>query len=327
MKIAILLNMNDDLVKKLQGMLPEHQVTKLNPKDEKIEEKISEVEVIIGANVEDHILEAAKNLKLFQVPWVGVDRVNFEKLKEKKTPICNSKWNNRIVAEYAITLLLCLMKKIVPVHNSFSKGSWETRSLPSRQLTGSKILLIGFGSIGKELVKLLLPFTKNIIALRNNPDKSTPEDFKLVANIIGWDQYDAVIQNIEVLINTLPLTPATENILDEQRLNAINKKAFFINVGRGKTVNEKALYEVLKNKKIAGAGLDVWYKYKRLKDSEPFYPSEYPFHQLENVIMSPHRSATFNDTPETVWDDTIYNIKALETGKKLKNRVDVNLRY
>lgn len=329
MNICILLNIDQNYVDLLKNLLPEHNIQQLNPKDEKTINSIKKFEIIIGAYISPEILKNASSLVLYQVPWVGLNNVDFDTIKALKNPIkvCNSKWNNRIVAEYALTLLLSLMKHIVPVHNNFSKGSWGVKFLQSKQLTNSKVLLIGFGSIGKEIAKLIQPFSSEIYALRNKPEKSTEKEKLLVKEIIGWDKYDEIIPEIDFIVNSLPLTEKTKNILNEERILAMNSNALFVNVGRGKTVSEKALYKALKNNKIAGAALDVWFKYKTSKDKEPFFPSDYPYHELNNVIMSPHRAATFQDTPDTIWDDTVYNVRALENGNPLKNVISYDEGY
>ena len=328
MKIGLLLNFRPETVTEIRLFLPDHEIIELDTKSVTILKDVEDIDVLIGANTSNEIIEASKNLKLFHVPWVGLDRINFEALEKKNVPICNSKWNDRLVAEYALTLLLAGFKHIIPIHNDFSQGSWKLRSTPSKLLTNSHIMLLGFGSIGKELAKLLRPFTSNIIALRNNPDKSTPEENELVTKIIGWNSFFEEIKSIDCVINSLPLTPQTTGILTEDHILAMRKGTYFVTVGRGKTVDEKALYESLQTKHLAGAAIDVWYNYKSSSDSEPFYPSQFPFQELDNVIMSPHRAATFSDTTsEAIWSDVIYNINALASNKPLRNIVSYEKRY
>ena len=328
LKIGLLQHFDSKQVKSLELLLPEHEILSLNPKSELINDQIKDIEVLIGANATDDLIEAASSLKLFHAPWVGLDRINFDALEKKQIPICNSKWNARIVAEYALALLLTGLKQLIPIHNDFVQGSWKLRATPSRLLTNSNVLLIGFGSIGHELAKLLKPFTKNIIALRNNPDKSTAEDQELVDKIIGWNKYNEEIGSVDFVINSLPLTSSTHGILTRERLFAMKKDAYYVNVGRGKTTNEKALYDLLQTNQIAGAAIDVWYNYKSSSDEEPVYPSQYPFHKLKNIIMSPHRAATFSDVaPESIWSDVVFNVKALSSNKPLRNVISYKTRY
>jgi len=328
MKIGLLIKFGQEYIDRLKSELQEHEIVEIDASNiENAKLAVKDLDVIIGASVSKEILQSAENLKLFQVPWVGLDRVDFELLKNKNVLIANSKWNDRIVAEYALTLLLTLIKQIVPVHNIFQTGSWNVRFIQSKQLTNETVLLIGFGSIGREIAKMLKPFTSEVYALRNNPEKSTEEERNLVKRVIGWNEYLEIAQNASYVINSLPLTPNTENILNKERILGMKISSFFVNVGRGKTVDEQALFEALQSKHLAGAAIDVWYNYKGQNDTEPFFPSKFPFHELENVIMSPHRAATFVDTPETVWNDAIFNIKALAANNPLKNIIDYEKRY
>lgn len=328
MKIGILQQFNTELVDKLKTLLPEHEVLQLDVKSSDILQQVKEIDILVGANASDEIIEAASNLKLFHVPWVGLDRINFRALQKRNIPICNSKWNDTIVAEYAVTLLLVGLKQLIPIHNNFKTGSWKLRPTPSKLLSNSKVLLIGFGSIGREVARFLRPFTSNVIALRNNPELSTSEEKQLVEKIIGWNEYNDEIKNIDYIINSLPLTPQTTGILTEERLYAMKEGAYYVNVGRGKTTDEKALFEVLQSKHLAGASIDVWYNYKSTSDSEPFYPSQYPFQELDNVIMSPHRAATFSSiAPDAVWSDVVFNIQALNSKKPLRNVISYDKRY
>ena len=173
MKLGLLLAFDSEVREKLIALLPEHTILELDSKSDTILQDVKDIDVLIGANASDAIINSAKQLKLFHVPWVGLDRINFDALQKRNIPICNSKWNDKLVAEYALTLLLVSLKKLVPIHNDFIKGSWKMRPTPSKLLSGAKVMLIGYGSIGRELARLLQPFTPNVIALRNNPENST----------------------------------------------------------------------------------------------------------------------------------------------------------
>lgn len=328
MKIGLISKFSDNYIANLRSKLPNHEIILLDQKSDTIFEDVADIDIMIGANASDKLIESAANLKLFHVPWVGLDRINFPALQKKNVIICNSKWNDKIVAEYALALLLAQLKHLVPIHNDFIKGSWKLRPTSSRLLFGSKVLLIGFGSIGQELAKMLKPFTENVIALRNSPDKTTPSEGELVKKVISWDNYQEEVRDIDYLIVSLPLTPQTEGILSKDRLKAIKPGTILVNVGRGKTIDEEGLYEVLKSKHLGGAAIDTWYNYISSSDSEPFYPSRFPFHELDNVIMSPHRAATFNDTTiDALLEDIVFNITSLESHKPLRNVVTYEKRY
>lgn len=328
MKIAVFFNFPDEILNALKTRLPDHEIIQTSYENlEKDKEFLKEARVIIGHRITKELLAITEKLELFQLPWVGTDLLNFELLKDTHITLCNTHWNDRIVAEHAVALLLACAKRLLEVDTDFRKGHWESRGWKSIQLRNATVLLLGYGPIGKQIAKLLTPFDMQIYALRQNPAKTTEEEKELVHKVISWDEYPEIAPHADFVIAVLPLTPVTENILNKERLLMIKKGAYLINVGRGKTIDEKALYDVLSSHHLAGAGIDVWYNYKSAKDNEPFYPSKYPFHELSNVILSPHRSASFSDVPELVWNDLVDNIRALEKGQPLKNVISIEKRY
>ncbi|MHA2362727.1 MAG: 2-hydroxyacid dehydrogenase [Candidatus Hodarchaeales archaeon] len=327
MKIALLLNLAENYLEDLRKKLSEHEIVMSLPSySEETIEAVQNAHVIIGERVDRNVLEKASNLKLLQVPWVGINRIDFEFLKNNNITVCNSKWNDLIVAEYAVGLILAAAKKLVSGDREFRQGSWVARQWGSKQLNKSKILLVGYGSISKQIARLLQPFNVKIVALRKKNINNMGEESKI--KIINWDDYALEAGTSDFVVVTLPLTNITKGIINEDKLMQIKKGAFLINVGRGDVIEEKALFEVLKSGHLEGGAIDAWYQYKSQKNrTEPFYPSKFPFHELKNVIMSPHRAASFMDSKETVWDDTISNIKALEEKKALKNVVSLEDQY
>ncbi len=327
MKIALLLGFSEEWRMSLQDRLPGHEVVMAKPTDkEDAKAAVRDAKVIVGPDINAEILAEANQLELIQVPWAGVERIDFELLQGTGIRVCNSNWNNLVVAEFAIALLLSVAKRLGEGDRGLREGIWH-RSLRSKQLHGSTMLIIGFGSIGKHLARLLAPFGMRIVALCRNPEKTSEEHRQLVDKIISWDDFESEAKHADFAICSLPLTPATKGILDAEKLAQLKQGCVFVNVGRGATTDEDALFEALETGHLAGAGLDVWYKYNRLRLPEPFFPSDQPFQDLDNVIMSPHRAATFEDKPDARWDDTVFNIQAIEEGKPLRNGVSLEHQY
>ena len=333
MKIAILLNLPAVLLQKLQVLLPSHTIIPITSKT--LPEKqlaVADAEVIIGEEIEQEVLEAATHLKLIQVPWVGTDRVDFAFLSKhrKQVKVCNSKWNDLIVAEYAVSLLLASSKKIVASDHEFRQGNWESRHWGTQQIHKSKILLVGFGAIGKQIARLLQPFSANVVALRRSTG-SIPDNL-YVKRVITWQEYAEEAATTDYVIVTLPLTRQTRGILNKTKLLMLKPGAIIINVSRGTVIEEEALFKALESKHLGGAALDVWYQYPGGEDpfnqaNNPFFPSKYPFHTFANVIMTPHRASIWRDAVNIYWDDVVYNINALEQGVPLKNVISLEQEY
>jgi phosphoglycerate dehydrogenase-like enzyme len=124
-----------------------------------------------------------------------------------------------------------------------------------------------------------------VCATRQQTQGARPEGLAFLGSP---EQLDQVLQRADYLAITLSLSPASRNLIGERQLRLMKPSAFLINVARAEIVTEAALYQALANKQIAGAALDVWYRYPTA--TGPALPAEYPFHELDNVIMTLHVS-------------------------------------
>lgn len=324
MHIHITVGLSEDFIDDFREQLGDsHTVTKASYSDSAFDEYIRTADILItgDGNIPVEKLNQANQLKLVQIPWIGVDRMDFAYFQKREIAVCNSKWNPVIVAEYALSLLLAGAKNLVNVDQSFRTGTWKTRASGSKQLQNSNVLLIGFGDIGQSLARYLQPFNCNITALKRNPHHSD-----LVHQVISWDQYAEYAATTDFIVMSLPLTKETAGIMNETRLRQLKKDVVLVNVGRGKTIVEEDLFNVIQEGHIFAA-LDVWYNYNTKRDPEPFYPSIFPFHELPNVIMSPHRASALVDGRKNFWDDVLFNIQAVETGTPLKNKISLEHGY
>jgi phosphoglycerate dehydrogenase-like enzyme len=120
----------------------------------------------------------------------------------------------------------------------------------------------------------------------------------------------------------LPLTSATRGLIGARELALMKSTACLINVARAELVDEAALYEALSQRRIAGAALDVWYRYPSgVSKNQPALPASHPFHMLENVIITPHSSGNTDETFRLRAEDAVENIRRLITGEELQNVV------
>lgn len=275
------------------------------------------------------IYDNAKNLKLIQNPWVGVDHLDLTYVKKLGVALCNSHWNSAVVAEFTLALMFSLAKRLLVSDKLLRTGSWAARRIPNVPVQGSNILILGRGSIPKDLVRMLEPFGANITLLgRTTPKKESENGHqKQTVREITWDEYPSAAAQSDFVVSAIPITPETQGILDASKFNAMKPGCIFVNIGRGQVVNEHDLYAALKLGHLGGAGIDVWQTYfYHTSPDDIVLPSKYPFHELDNVILSPHRAATATDVHNsaTFWDAAISNIEALEHEKPLHNIVDLN---
>ncbi|MCK5297781.1 MAG: hypothetical protein KAJ76_02665, partial [Candidatus Heimdallarchaeota archaeon] len=240
-----------------------------------------------------------------------------------------------------IALLLTAAKNIIHHDRLMRVGDWSSRftKMPSIKLQGKTVGLLGYGAIGLECAILLKNFDVKFIGCRRDPAKSTKEQKELAEKIYTIDDLEKFLLESDIIINSLPLTKETRDILGEKEFTQMKDGVIIVNVGRAHTIHEKAFYDALKSGKVLAAGIDPQWNYPartavpRRSDGgvdsiEETYPSEYPIHEFDNVVLSPHRAAHITMGYERGhWQDVIENIIRIYEGKEPINVVDVNKEY
>lgn len=191
--------------------------------------------------------------------------------------------------------------------------------------------LLGFGSIGQQIYHMLRGFDSTFATYKNS--HVIPSDFKDEIDLFSFENdpengLTNFLKTSDIVICSLPQTPKTIHLINENNLKHLSSKALLVNVGRGTVVNEAALYQVLTNRQIEGAAIDVWYNYKPDADEAgKKYPFQFPFHKLDNVVLSPHRGASPMDDPYR-FTDLIYNLnELLKPNPQLKNVINFEKGY
>ena len=297
-------------------------------------EIVRDAKVLIGWRPTKEMLEKAEKLKFFINPGAGVKHLIdlFRDItRNNDVVLINGHGNSYFVAQHAVALLLTLMNKIIPHHFWMKQGRWRTgdSEAASIPLRFRKIGLLGYGAINQKVHQMLSGFDVKFHIL-----KKSWQDSKI--NITEFKRYDPsqlreFCNEIDTLIIAVPHTSLTENMIGGEELRLLgkgNKKGLVVNVARGEIIEEKALYDSLNDNRIAGAAIDVWYIYKPSEDDKGRkYPYNYPFHELDNIILSPHRGySPFNDLLR--WNEVIENLKKISRGeKRFINVVNLKLEY
>lgn len=239
-------------------------------------------------------LDSSPRLRAVVVPWAGIPPRTAELLRPRPhLSLYNLHHNAAPTAEMAMALLLAAARRIVPVDRALRKGDWT----PGRGvdidplLEGRTAVVLGYGAIGRRIGRICRAFGMEVVGVRRTQVSGGAEE------IVGVSQLARVLPRAQVLFITLPLTPETERILDAEAIARLPRGALLINVGRGPIVEEDALYDALVSGRIAAAGLDVWYRYPRGEDDpHETLPGNRPFHELDNVVLSPHRAGSTCET-------------------------------
>jgi phosphoglycerate dehydrogenase-like enzyme len=253
--------------------------------------RLADVDVLVSMGFSAEMAAAAPRLRLVQVPGAGLDRIDVGALRPE-TRLANAYGHEAGIAEYIFGAMISLTRSFGRLDAALRQGRWESQwavGTPAPPLwpeLASKTLgILGFGHIGQALARRAAAFDMRVCAIRREAQSDVPDGVEFVG---GPERLDDVLRQADYLAVTLSLSPATRNLIDARRLKLMKPTAFLINVARAEIFDEAALHTALASGGIAGAALDVWYRYP--VSSEPTPPAALPFHELANVIMTPHVS-------------------------------------
>ena len=251
--------------------------------------RMPELDVLVTMAFTRAMGAAARRLKLVQVPGAGLDRIDRAALPAGAA-LANAYGHETGIAEYVLGAMLTLTRGFMRLDAALRRGAWEsqwavgtTPPPPWPELAGKTLGILGYGRIGQCLARRARAFDMTVLAIRRDTARSDPH-----ASVRGPDALDDVLARADYLAITLPLTPATRGLLGERRLRAMKPTAVLVNVSRAEILDEDALHAALAERRIAAAALDVWYRYPSGPGPTP--PARRAFHELPNVLMTPHVS-------------------------------------
>ncbi|MDK2856809.1 MAG: D-3-phosphoglycerate dehydrogenase / 2-oxoglutarate reductase [Bacillota bacterium] len=256
-----------------------------DPAPEKLVEDVKDADAILVRTtpITREVLEAAPRLKVVGRHGVGVDNIDVAAATELGIPVVYAPGSNTLaVAEHAVMLMLALAKNVFSADRALrTEHNFASRfTIPSTELAGKTLGLIGFGKIGQAVAKRCgLGFEMRVIAY----DPYLNAEAAKALDVTPASSVDEVLEQADVVSLHAPATPENYHLIGREQLQKMRPHALLINTARGPLVDEKALYEALKAGRIAGAGLDVF-------DPEPPEPSN-PLFELPNVIVTPHMAA------------------------------------
>lgn len=307
MKILFLSKLSDDWETPLTSLkeeFPEVEFVINDKPNERVNELLSSDAVIAGRLTAEEI-ESAEKLKAVIVPFTGLNNFPLEEINKRNIKLYNTHANAPYVAEHAVAMALALLGKVVEFENDLKTGKWNRTKEADDMWTSIRnknIGILGYGHIGKYIAKYLKAFDCYIIGFRRKVNSNLDQHADEIS-----DDIDEVIAKSDVLFNVLPLNPETKHIINAEKIAKMKGK-YLITVGRGETIQEEAMYKGLKDGTLAGAAIDVWYKYPG-KSEEPVMPANFPFWELPNVVMSPHKSAHTAEAVKAMIEDTCGNIR------------------
>ena len=251
--------------------------------------------------IDSEILEKCKNLKVISRHGVGYDNVDIKFLKKNNiTLLVTATTASVSPAEHIMFMILNISKGKNFYDQAVRNGKFESimhmKNNNNFELSNKKILIVGFGRIGRKLIKRCLGFEMKVYAYDPFVDKRIIESF----GGIKVDDLNKSLKEIDILSLSVPLTEKTHNMINLEKMKIMKKSAVIINISRGGVVNERDLNEALNNKIIYGAGLDVFEK-------EPPTNAN-PLLTNENVLLSPHAATFTEECLSKMSIETVQNI-------------------
>lgn len=254
-----------------------------------------------------------------ELAWIhaasaGVDSLLFDELSASDVVVTNARGIfDRPIAEFVLNYLLIHAKNTVRSLNDQANSTWNRRS--TKNLAGSNAVIVGTGSIGREIARVLTALDVNVVGAGSHA-RTGDVDF---GTVIDSAQLSSHLSGVDWVINIAPLTDSTKQLIDAEVFAAMDPSAYFVNVGRGESVVTSALVDALDAGQIAGAGLDVF-------EEEPL-PAEHPLWQADNVIVTPHMSGDTEGWRLRLADQFLALFEKYSAGETFPNTVDKRLGY
>lgn len=312
-------------------------------------------DVLVSARFDGH-LPVGPSLRLIQSHAAGFDRVDLAAIPPG-CAFCNVYEHESAVAEYVVAAMLEWRIGLRRLDAGLRQGDWRGGvTMPGhmhRELRGATLGIVGFGRIGREVARLATAFGMRVLATTRSgagadetppphaevlaageprsthrrpasleaPPRGAPQDEEVGG--VGrypMDRLDDLLTASDFVLLACALNEETRGLIDEARLRRMRPDGVLINVARGAVVDEAALYEALRERRIGGAVVDTWYRYPSAADPSPL-PSELPFHTLDNLVMTPHASSWTGEIVARRWAFIAQNIDRLARGEPLRNVV------
>ncbi|MBD3349025.1 MAG: hydroxyacid dehydrogenase [Candidatus Eisenbacteria bacterium] len=290
----------------------------------------ADYDVLVAGVPTERELDASDSLRVLIIPWAGLAQSTRRALLGRERLLVHNIHHNAApAAELALALMLAAAKAVVPVDQKLREHDWSPRYEPDMSvlLERRNALVLGYGEIGKRIAGGCRGIGMSVTALRRHPEK-TPADCS--DRVLPASALRHELPRADVLHVALPHTDATRGLLGSAEMELLPTDCVLVNIARGPIVDEKALYRALASGAIRAAGLDVWYSYPKTEEERSCTPpSRFPFHELPNVVMSPHRGGAFSvgDVERARAEALAASLNAAARGAPIPHPVDVREGY
>jgi phosphoglycerate dehydrogenase-like enzyme len=262
----------------------------------------------------------APKLRLVQSVATGIELIELAALP-RGVAICNAFGHETAIAEYVLMTMLVWSHRFREIEGDFRRDSswrpsWVHSGAPHGEILGSTVGIVGLGRVGREVARRAAAFGCHVIAANRHPRQ--PGDG--VERVYPLTELDDMLAVCDFVVLCTALGPETEGLIDARRLAVMKPTAFLVNISRGTVIEEDALFAALRDRRIGGAAIDVWWQYPNAAEPER-RPSRHPFHELPNIIMTPHCSGWTTGMVARRWGEVAGNINRFARGEPLENVV------
>lgn len=270
----------------------------------------------VPASVLDHVVGRTPRLRWIHSASAGVDRIATPALRERGLVVTNARGVfSRPIAEYVVMMSLAVARRLPALLELQRERTWQP--LRGRELSELTVGIVGFGSIGLAVARLLEPFGCRILATRRHADRGSGTAANV--EIRGLDALPDVLAESDVVVVAAPLTDDTAGLIGADELARMRQDAWLINIARGRLIDELALRRALENGWIGGAVLDVF-------TEEPLSPDS-PLYRTPNLVITPHTSWASDRVIERSVDLFVDNVRRHRAGEPMRNLVDLEAGY
>ena len=270
-------------------------------------------------------LEASPNLRAVLIPWAGLPAETGKLMTDYPHIAVHNLHHNAVTtAETALTLMMAAAKFTVPIDKKLRANDWSPRYQPNPALilAGKTALILGYGHIGQHIGRVCAAMGMRVLGIRAHPVEDP------VAEVHPPEMLHTLLPKSNLLLITLPLTEETRGIIGKEEIRMLPQGAIVVNVGRGPVLDQHALYRALKDGHLHSAGLDVWYNYPPDEESRiNTPPADVPFHELDNIVMSPHRGGGASEVNIRRIQFLAHFLNTAASGEPLPNQIDLERGY
>lgn len=306
---------------RLRSDFPQFEINQLNSR-EGVKNEIGESEIMFSDAVSPDQFDRAKNLRWIHSSAAAVHQFMFPALIESEVILTNAREvHGPGVAEHVMALILSIAKRIPESVRFQQNHTWGQDNLWSGgrcplDVAGATLGLVGFGSIGRNVARHAHSMGMKVIVVREHPE-STPQEF--VNEELASSQLNLMLAKADYIVLSPPLTSKTRGMIGIEQFKQMKPTAYLINVGRGPLIDEAALIDALRARRIGGAALDVF-------DKEPL-PPDSPLWDLDNLLITPHTAGMADNLWERHYALFSENMRRYLSGRSLLGLVDKQSGY